>query len=91
MGFSLKAQWVHKDMIRELELSWQLLGDKPDSFLYQSSNLFQRKKVKLEILPIGMSHLYHSALPTGYNLGSAIAAKGYQIQVSGGFFKARRE
>lgn len=85
IGFSLNAQWAHKDIMRELNITQQLLGNEPDSFLYQSSTIFQKKKIKLEFLPIGMSHIYHSALPTGYNLGSAIGAKGYQIQLSGGF------
>lgn len=79
------AQWVHKDIVRELAITQQLLGYETDTFLYPSKSILQKKKVKIELLPVGMTHLYHSALPTGYNLGSAIASKGYQLQVAGGF------
>lgn len=84
-NISLHAQWVHKDIVRELAITQQLLGKDSDSFLYPTKPIFQKKKINIELLPIGMTNLYHSALPTGYNLGSAIAAKGYQLQVSGGF------
>ena len=85
LNLALRAQWVNNDIIREIAIAKQLLGNESDSILYQSKLIFNKKKVKIELLPIGMTHFYHSALPTGYNLGSAIAAKGYQIQVSGGF------
>ena len=84
-NFSIYAQWVHKDIVRELSITQQLLGNDTDSFLYQAKPILKKKKISIDLLPLGMTHLYHSALPTGYNLGSAIAAKGYQIQVSGGF------
>jgi len=69
------AQSVHIDIFRELAITQRLLGKtNTDSF----------RTNKVTILPIAMNHLYNSALPAGYNMGSAISAKGYQLQVSVG-------
>jgi len=72
---NIHAQSVHNDILRELAITQRLLGKtNTDSF---TTN-------KVNILPIAMNHLYNSALPAGYNMGSAIGAKGYQLQISAG-------
>lgn len=69
------AQSVHNDIFRELAITQRLLGNtNTDSF----------RTNKINILPIAMNHLYNSSLPAGYNMGSAIGAKGYQLQISAG-------
>ncbi|HQR94648.1 MAG TPA: capsule assembly Wzi family protein, partial [Sediminibacterium sp.] len=47
-------------------------------------NLIKGKNWNLGLSPMAINQLYNSDLPIGYNLGSAIAAKGYQIQFVGG-------
>lgn len=72
---NIHAQSVHNDILRELAITQRLLGKtNADSF----------RTNKINILPIAMNHLYNSALPAGYNMGSAIGAKGYQLQITAG-------
>ena len=77
------AQSIHTDIVRELNISKSLLGSS-DSITPITSTIVKGKNWSLGVLPIAIDQLYNSELPIGYNLGSAIAAKGYQVLISAG-------
>ena len=77
------AQSVHNDILRELKITNSLMGQ-ADTVQPVNANLIKGKKWNLGILPIDVNQIYNSDLPIGYNLGSAIAAKGYQVQIAAG-------
>lgn len=73
---SSHAQSVHNDIFRELAITQRLLGK------LDTANSFKQNKINL--LPIVLNQWHNSELPTGYNLGSGIKAKGSQILLSAG-------
>lgn len=77
------AQSIHTDIFRELNITKSLIGNS-DSIEPVKSTIVKRKNWSLGVLPIAINQLYNSDLPIGYNLGSAIAAKGYEVQIAAG-------
>jgi hypothetical protein len=77
------AQSVHNDILRELKITKSLTGQ-ADTVQPANAILIKGKKWNMGLLPIAINQIYNSDLPIGYNLGSAIAAKGYQIQLAAG-------
>ncbi|OYU55990.1 MAG: hypothetical protein CFE25_01730 [Chitinophagaceae bacterium BSSC1] len=77
------AQSVHTDILRELKITQTLIGN-ADTLQPVNAYLIKGKNWNLGLSPIAINQLYNSDLPIGYNLGSAIAAKGYQVQIAGG-------
>lgn len=51
-----------------------------------SSVLFERKKAQVRLLPPAITQQFNSHHPFGWNDGSMIPAKGYQVQLSAGIF-----
>ena len=77
------AQSVHNDILRELKTTQSLIGQ-VDTVQPVNAILIKGKKWNMGLLPIAVNQIYNSDLPIGYNLGSTIAAKGYQVQVAAG-------
>ncbi|OYZ47249.1 MAG: hypothetical protein B7Y15_14865, partial [Bacteroidetes bacterium 24-39-8] len=73
---SSNAQSVHNDIFRELAITERLLG--------KLDTAYSLKPNKINLLPIVLNQWHNSELPTGYNLGSGIKAKGSQILLSAG-------
>ncbi|HSD06768.1 capsule assembly Wzi family protein [Flavobacterium sp.] len=84
------------DMIEQRSRNEQLLGNsnafvsytlRPlDSKLVDSAQSNSKKKVNIKVLPITLIQQYNTFAPSGWNDGSMIPAKGYQTQLSAGFF-----
>jgi hypothetical protein len=77
------AQSIHTDILRELKITQTLIGN-ADTLQPVNANLIKGKNWSMGLSPIAINQLNNSDLPIGYNLGSAIAAKGYQIQMAAG-------
>jgi len=79
-------------MIRPLNIAGNALALDPDSAQYSLSNfrklIYQNKTQKIEVyaLPVTLNQQFNSHHPYGYNDGSMIQARGYQMQVSAGVF-----